>query len=412
MVHLSSLTQLPLGTQITCEYTPHPARIHVLNVNTLHFERQIPPATLCLELSTPANDDLRTPTPPLIPDPPPVIVSPPNHPSYSPITPAPHASPGPSDIAAEERPFVPRFIPLSELAQPRMSRPIMRPRRATPSVPNNSPPSPSLSSVSDSPPASPRLDRDRPTIAFRSPLTYNPPSSPNSPAPLFLPRLPESAKAPRRASMYRDAGIQTNPTSLRKEVRWDTNDLGVGPRLSLPPTTSLDNPTTRSASPSEFMGSPSPGPSSTASTRNSSLHLGVASAAQVDLPVTVSEIKESKLRGLAEHCRWVESEHTEALPSPLFDALNAKEGLLYLHRYGDNLQIWLRGTSATWSSVTEGVRHPTLPQRYLLVRADGRPSWIDKKTITTYKTRPGKRRVESVGLAASDTEEREAKRRL
>ncbi|KDQ13855.1 hypothetical protein BOTBODRAFT_175271 [Botryobasidium botryosum FD-172 SS1] len=278
--------------------------------------------------------------------------------------------------------------------------------------PKNSPPR--LSSLDGRPPARRPLNHN--IVASLSPPSPKSRAS-SSPAPpirhidfrsTVLGRT-SPIKAPHSTAVYADASTQMN---IREEVPWNSNPLGRSapsllPTVPLGPGPANRSPTLHDQDQSAKALLPD----------HSILDLPlllptIAAAEKVDLPAIVSEMKQLKIRGLDEWCYWVDSESSNALPSPLLDAADVKAGTLYLHRHSGHLQIWLRGISSGWTSVVEGARHPTLLRRSLLIRAGGQPSWIDKKTVSTYRTRLGKRRVESVERSADDAAEgREAKRR-
>ncbi|KDQ06141.1 hypothetical protein BOTBODRAFT_181884 [Botryobasidium botryosum FD-172 SS1] len=348
------------------------------------------------------------------PQPPPVLlVTPPSQPPILPDSPNPTDRPS-VGTGARDKPFVPGFVSLLEPTPLRTPEPMRRP-----TTPHSTSPADPNPDKHQSPPGNfplrplsldGRLSRpqDRADSILSSPPSPNcravanrhasPHLEPRSdPRPEPRPGPPirhvnfnsVTLSAPKGTPTYTEARAQVDSVVLAKEA------LGNGdrPGSSLPIPLPLQGQSVEPLSP---VGGPTP--------------RCLAPDEQADPPVDVSEMKKWKIRGLDEWCYWVNSKHTMALSSPLFNALGAKVGTLYLHQHDGGLQIWLRGVSPVWTAVTEGAPHLTLPQRSLLMRAGGQPSWIDKKTVSTYKTRPGKRRAESEGPSTGDAQERDAKR--
>ncbi|KAF9781585.1 hypothetical protein BJ322DRAFT_1111510 [Thelephora terrestris] len=81
---------------------------------------------------------------------------------------------------------------------------------------------------------------------------------------------------------------------------------------------------------------------------------------------------------------WYSTESNDFITSPP-STLPTSAGILYLHK---NLtcgttQVWLCDIRRSWINITdaEGVKHPSLADRILLLRSDGLPSWL---TATNY----------------------------
>jgi hypothetical protein len=76
---------------------------------------------------------------------------------------------------------------------------------------------------------------------------------------------------------------------------------------------------------------------------------------------------------------WFSTESTESISTPP-SGLEVYAGILYIHT-NTTLKAhhaWLCDTSGKWISVTgvDDVKHPTISDRFLLVRSDGIPSWL------------------------------------
>lgn len=110
---------------------------------------------------------------------------------------------------------------------------------------------------------------------------------------------------------------------------------------------------------------------------------GVESYAAVTRP----NRQEHKIRNLdVTMGRFITTHHLRLQQPP--SHLHAMDGDLYIHHYGDkNVQIWLREGDQWVGDISDGHHHPLL-QDYRLFVADGiEPSWVTKKTRSTYKGR-------------------------
>jgi hypothetical protein len=78
---------------------------------------------------------------------------------------------------------------------------------------------------------------------------------------------------------------------------------------------------------------------------------------------------------------WYSTQSSQSLSTPPI-GLQASAGMLYVHTDTTLTlhQAWLCDTSGKWINVTgvDNVKHPTVPDRLLLVRSDGIPSWLTK----------------------------------
>ena len=91
---------------------------------------------------------------------------------------------------------------------------------------------------------------------------------------------------------------------------------------------------------------------------------------------------------------WYSTESSESIPSPSSD-LPTSAGILYLHK---NLargatQIWLCDIRRNWIDITnaQGVKHPSMADRILLLRSDGLPSWLTAASYAATQARREKR---------------------
>ncbi|KAI5989514.1 hypothetical protein EDD15DRAFT_2198473 [Pisolithus albus] len=97
--------------------------------------------------------------------------------------------------------------------------------------------------------------------------------------------------------------------------------------------------------------------------------------------------QEHKIRNLdATMGRYITS-HRLPLESPP-SGLYAADGDLYIHHYGNKkAQVWLREGDQWTGNISDGHHHPLL-RDYRLFVADGiEPTWVTKKTRSTYKGR-------------------------
>ncbi|KDQ15970.1 hypothetical protein BOTBODRAFT_173627 [Botryobasidium botryosum FD-172 SS1] len=233
--------------------------------------------------------------------------------------------------------------------EPSTSKPSPPPPPPSPSPPPLPPPSPSL-------PPSP------------------PPSLSPSPAPILFRHLAPSIIPPSPPQLpFQDRGVQTDRRQSDQITSFNS-DLRSRPAFGTTP----------------------PMPSSGAH----------APSAPIGLPAA-SERKSLKIRGVDAHSHWFESRGPLPLDAPLQSAAHAERGDIYLHWRGDFFQLWLKDTDEPiWKPVSIGAFHPFLLNRRLCVRNDGKPSWIDNKSCTTYKKRPRKHGVDLDGSSAGDAKKR------
>ena len=87
---------------------------------------------------------------------------------------------------------------------------------------------------------------------------------------------------------------------------------------------------------------------------------------------------------------WYSTQSSYSLTTPP-PGLQASAGMLYVH--ADTTlklyQAWLCDTNGKWTNVTgvNSVKHPAIPDRFLLIRSDGIPSWLTKVDYTTIQAR-------------------------
>lgn len=93
--------------------------------------------------------------------------------------------------------------------------------------------------------------------------------------------------------------------------------------------------------------------------------------------------KEKKIRGLEALMGWFQSKGGMELKEPcLCD--DAKPNDVFVHSYGETgQQVWLLGQNGIWDRVKIGREHPTITTHRLVI-AEGRPSWVTRKTVATY----------------------------
>lgn len=98
------------------------------------------------------------------------------------------------------------------------------------------------------------------------------------------------------------------------------------------------------------------------------------------------EKHERKIRNENVVMFWLKSRGCEAIHGPSRPGTNI--GDLYLHLFGENtVQIWMWDGVSSWDSIEEGYVHPLLPNRRLWLQTRDEPSWVTRKTATTYKGR-------------------------
>ena len=87
---------------------------------------------------------------------------------------------------------------------------------------------------------------------------------------------------------------------------------------------------------------------------------------------------------------WYSTQSPQPLSAPPL-GLQISAGILYVHT-DTTLKVhhaWLCDTKGKWINVTDAdnIKHPTIPDRFLLVRSDGIPSWLTKVDYTAVRAR-------------------------
>jgi len=87
---------------------------------------------------------------------------------------------------------------------------------------------------------------------------------------------------------------------------------------------------------------------------------------------------------------WYSTESTQSISAPPV-GLQASAGMLYVHT-NTTLKLhhaWMCDTHGKWITVTgvDNLKHPTISDRFLLVRSDGIPSWLTKVDYTVVQAR-------------------------
>ncbi|KAI6014316.1 hypothetical protein EDC04DRAFT_2609058 [Pisolithus marmoratus] len=102
----------------------------------------------------------------------------------------------------------------------------------------------------------------------------------------------------------------------------------------------------------------------------------------------VPERQEQKIRNLDTVVGCYSTSHELLLPHPP-PCPHAKSGDLYIHRYDGNrrIQIWVRDEGCWIADVADGHHHPVLSGYRLYVTDGLGPTWVTKKTRSTYKGR-------------------------
>ncbi|KAI0632925.1 hypothetical protein C8Q77DRAFT_855795 [Trametes polyzona] len=109
--------------------------------------------------------------------------------------------------------------------------------------------------------------------------------------------------------------------------------------------------------------------------------------------------QERPIRKRREKITWFSSSSASILPHPPMLHPHARAGDLYVHHiHGGALQAFILGPDQQWRVADRGHPHPYLKDYRLIFRANGQPSWVDKRTVTTYMSR---RRGREIGLAAA-----------
>ena len=90
---------------------------------------------------------------------------------------------------------------------------------------------------------------------------------------------------------------------------------------------------------------------------------------------------------------WYSTESSESLPAPPL-GLQVSAGMLYVHTNTITKvrHTWLCDTNGKWVNVTntDNVKHPTISDRFLLVRSDGIPSWLTRAGYAAVQGRKGR----------------------
>ena len=117
--------------------------------------------------------------------------------------------------------------------------------------------------------------------------------------------------------------------------------------------------------------------------------------------ITPPSRQEQKIRNLDVTVGRYISTHALPLQHPP-QCAQAMCGDLYIHHYAtDKLQIWFWDGDQWEEDIADGSRHPTLPNYRLYVNGGGGPTWVTKKTRSTYQ---GRSRHQKGGASAgSDT---------
>ena len=87
---------------------------------------------------------------------------------------------------------------------------------------------------------------------------------------------------------------------------------------------------------------------------------------------------------------WYSTQSPQSLSAPP-SGLQVSAGMLYVHTdttLGSH-RAWLCDTNGKWTNATDvdNVKHPTIPDRFLLVRSDGIPSWLTKVDYAAVQAR-------------------------
>lgn len=103
--------------------------------------------------------------------------------------------------------------------------------------------------------------------------------------------------------------------------------------------------------------------------------------------ITNPNHQQQKIRNLEVMMGRYITSHQLPLQHPL-PCPRAVQGDLYIHHYGNKqVQIWLREGDQWISSITDGHHHPSLADYRLFVGEGAEPTWVTKKTRSTYKGR-------------------------
>jgi len=93
---------------------------------------------------------------------------------------------------------------------------------------------------------------------------------------------------------------------------------------------------------------------------------------------------------------WYSSASDQSLSAPPA-SLPATAGTLYIHtsRNDNGKQVWLCNANHGWANITtiDNVKHPSLTDRFLLLRSDGIPSWLtgtNYAVVQSRKEKPGR----------------------
>jgi len=114
--------------------------------------------------------------------------------------------------------------------------------------------------------------------------------------------------------------------------------------------------------------------------------------------------QDMKIRNLDVTISRYISTHADCLQQPP-PCPHAKSSDLYIHRYGNGkIQVWVRESELWLADVIDGHPHPTLPGYCLYLHTGMEPSWVTRKTRTTYRGRTcldQKKATQTVGMPSS-----------
>lgn len=95
-----------------------------------------------------------------------------------------------------------------------------------------------------------------------------------------------------------------------------------------------------------------------------------------------------KIRSTEFDIIWYLSTGEDRISCPHPVAGLAAPGCIYVHRASGSVpQMWMMDRENVWQRVFVGDVHPRLPTHCLTLLSNGDPSWVTKKTVTTYRGR-------------------------